>query len=162
MAADERDASALSGAWPLVGRERELEAIASARADPRCHGVVVVSDAGVGKSRLAREGLDVAGRDGAFVGWVQATRSAAAIPLAAVADLIPAEVGSGDIVALIGRCGEELRARAGRRPVVLGVDDAQLLDPASAALVLHLATTSSVFVIVTVREGEPCPAAIVS
>ena len=162
MAADERDASALSGAWPLVGRERELEAIASARADPRCHGVVVVSDAGVGKSRLAREGLDVAGREGAFVGWVQATRSAAAIPLAAVADLIPAEVGSGDIVALIGRCGEELRARAGRRPVVLGVDDAQLLDPASAALVLHLATTSSVFVIVTVREGEPCPDAIVS
>jgi DNA-binding CsgD family transcriptional regulator len=162
MSADPGHASALAGAWPLVGRDRELEAIASARTDRRCHGVVVIADAGVGKSRLAREGLDVAERQRAFVGWVQATRSAAAIPLAAVAGLVPDEARSGDIVALIRRCGEELRARADGHPVVLGVDDAQLLDPVSAALVLHLATTSSAFVIVTVRAGEPCPDAIVS
>jgi hypothetical protein len=122
----------------------------------------VIADAGVGKSRLAREGLDVAERDGAFVGWVQGTRSAAATPLAAVAGLVPDEVRADDIVALIGRCGDELRARAGSHPVVLGVDDAQLLDPVSVALVLHLATTSSAFVIVTVRAGERCPDAIVS
>jgi DNA-binding CsgD family transcriptional regulator len=162
MSEDPGHASALAGAWPLVGRDRELEAIASARTDPRCHGVVVIADAGVGKSRLAREGLDVAKRDGAFVGWVQGTRSASPVPLAAVADLVPDEVRSDDIVALMRRCGEELRARAGSHPVVLGVDDAQLLDPVSAALVLHLANTSSAFVIATVRAGEPCPDAIVS
>ena len=46
--------------------------------------------------------------------------------------------------------------------MVIGVDDAQLLDPVSAALVLHLATSGSAFVLATVRAGEPCPDAIVS
>jgi AAA ATPase domain len=55
---------ALVGDWPLVGRDAELEAIASARANPASHGVVVVADAGVGKSRLAREGQAAAQRDG--------------------------------------------------------------------------------------------------
>jgi DNA-binding CsgD family transcriptional regulator len=155
-------AVALAGAWPLVGRDQELETIASARADPRCHGVVVVARSGVGKSRLAREAQAAAEREGAFAAWIQATRSAAGVPLAAVADLVPDEVRSDDLVALLRRCGEELRERAGDRPVVLGVDDAQLLDSASAALVLHLATSSAAFILATVRAGEPCPDAIVS
>ena len=46
--------------------------------------------------------------------------------------------------------------------MVIGVDDAQLLDPVSAALVLHLATSGAAFVLATVRAGEPCPDAIVS
>jgi DNA-binding NarL/FixJ family response regulator len=149
-------------AWPLVGRDRQLEAIAAARAAPGCHGVVLIADAGVGKSRLAREAQDAAQRDGAFVEWVQATRSAATVPLAAVADLVPDEVRSDDVVWLMRRCGEELRGRAGERQVVIGVDDAQLLDPVSAALVLHLASSGSAFVLATVRAGEPCPDAIVS
>jgi DNA-binding CsgD family transcriptional regulator len=153
---------ALVGDWPLVGRDAELEAIASARANPASHGVVVVADAGVGKSRLAREGQAAAQRDGAFVGWVQATRSAAAVPLAAIAELVPDEARTDDIVALLRRCADDLRARAAGRRVVLGVDDAQLLDPVSAALVLHLATSSTAFVIATVRAGEPCPDAVVS
>jgi DNA-binding CsgD family transcriptional regulator len=162
MPGDMGQAIALAGAWPLVGRDRELHTIASARADPGCHGVVVVAGSGVGKSRLAREAHAAAERDGAFVAWIQATRSAAAVPLAAVADLVPDEVRSDDVVALLRRCGEDLRARAGDRPVVLGVDDAQLLDSASAALVLHLATSSAAFILATVRAGEPCPDAIVS
>lgn len=153
---------ALVGDWPLVGRDPELDAIASARANPASHGVVVVADAGVGKSRLAREAQAAAERDGAFVGWVQATRSAAAVPLAAIAELVPDEARTDDIVALLRRCADDLRARAAGRPAVLGVDDAQLLDPVSAALVLHLATSSTAFIIATVRAGEPCPDAVVS
>ncbi|HEY1519167.1 MAG TPA: LuxR C-terminal-related transcriptional regulator [Solirubrobacteraceae bacterium] len=162
MPGDEGHVYALPGAWPLVGRDRELEAIAAARVSSGCHGVVLIADAGVGKSRLAREAQYAAERDGAFFDWVQATRSAAAVPLGAVADLVPEEVRSDDIVTVLRRCGEELRARAGSREVVIGVDDAQLLDPVSAALVLHLATSGSAFVLVTVRAGEPCPDAIVS
>jgi type II secretory pathway predicted ATPase ExeA len=153
---------ALVGDWPLVGRDQELEAIAAARASPACHGVVVVADAGVGKSRLAREAQAAAGREGAFIGWVHATRSAAAVPLAAMAELVPDEARTDDIVALLRRCADDLRARAAGRPVVLGVDDAQLLDPASAALVLHLATSSTAFILATVRAGEPCPDAVIS
>jgi DNA-binding NarL/FixJ family response regulator len=153
---------ALVGDWPLVGRDQELEMIVSARANPACQGVVVVADAGVGKSRLAREAHAAAEREGAFVGWVQATRSAAAVPLAAMAELVPDEARTDDIVALLRSCADDLRTRAAGRRVVLGVDDAQLLDPASAALVLHLATSSTAFILATVRAGEPCPDAVVS
>ncbi|HEY1565649.1 MAG TPA: LuxR C-terminal-related transcriptional regulator [Solirubrobacteraceae bacterium] len=154
--------SSLAGAWPLVGRDRELAEIAAARADDSCHGVVVVAGPGVGKSRLVREAQSKAEREGAFVAWVQATRSAATVPLAAVADLVPESVRSDDVVTLMRRCGEVLAERAAGRPVVLGVDDAQLLDPVSAALVLHLATSDSAFILATVRAGGPCPDAIVS
>ena len=44
----------------------------------------------------------------------------------------------------------------------IGVDDAQLLDPASAALVLHLVTSGTAFVVATVRTGERPPDAVVS
>src|ERR1700733_6884939 len=162
MPGDLPGAPALNGVWPIVGRERELDAIAVARATPGCHGVVVMADAGVGKSRLAREAQAAAERDGAFTTWVQGTRSAAALPLGAVAELVPDQSRSDDLVSLLRGCGEELSARAAGRPVVLGVDDAQLLDPVSAALVLHLATSASAFILATVRAGEPCPDAIVS
>src|ERR1700733_11870114 len=119
MPADPGNLSTLAGAWPLIGRDPELEVIAAARADPGCHGVVVVAEAGVGKSRVAREAQAAAEREGAFVGWVQATRSAAAVPLAAVADLIPDDVRSDDVVTLMRQCGDELRERADGRPVVL-------------------------------------------
>ena len=40
---------------------------------------------------------------------------------------------------------------------MLLVDDAHLLDSASATVVHQLATTTDTFVVVTVRTGEPCP-----
>lgn len=65
--------SPIVDAWPLVGREGELERIAQARADGGCPGVVVSAVAGVGKSRLAREALAAAQREGAVIHWAQAT-----------------------------------------------------------------------------------------
>ena len=55
-------------------------------------------------------------------------------------------------------CASALAAAA----AVLAVDDAQLLDPVSAALVLHLTTDGAAFVLGTVRTGDPCPDAITS
>jgi DNA-binding NarL/FixJ family response regulator len=152
----------LAAAWPLVGRESELLGIARAREDRRCRGIVVSAGAGVGKSRLAREAQAAAEAEGVLVDWVQATRSAAAVPLGAFAGLIPDEVRSDDALELMRRSVDALRSRAGTRRVLIGVDDAQLLDPVSAALVLHLAVTDSAFVLATVRSDEPCPDAIVS
>ena len=148
--------------WPLVGRAEELERIVRARADNGCSGLVLSAGAGVGKSRLAREASRVAAEDGALTDWVQATKSAAAVPLGAFAGIVPDGVRSTDALALMRRSVESLAERAGGRKVVIGVDDAQLLDPVSAALVLHLTVTESAFVIATVRTGEPCPDAIVS
>src|ERR1700759_1399144 len=111
---------------------------------------VPVADAGVGKSRLAREAQGAAQRDGTFVEWVQGTRSAAAVPLAAMADLGPEDGRSEEGVGLMSRCGEELRTRAGSLPALICVDDAHLLDPVSAALILNLASSGSAFVLATV------------
>ena len=53
-----------------------------------------------------------------------------------------------------------LTTRGDGRPVVLSVDDAHLLDPASAALVHHLVTTDGVRPLIALRSGEPIEDAI--
>jgi DNA-binding CsgD family transcriptional regulator len=147
--------------WPLVGRQRELDQIARARA-ARAPGVVVLAEAGVGKSRLARTALARAEMERAATVWVQATRSAASVPLGAFAGVIPIEVRSDDQFELLRQGAAAVRDRGRGRPVVLCVDDAQSLDPVSAALVLEVAGAADAFVLATVRTGEPCPDAIVS
>jgi DNA-binding CsgD family transcriptional regulator len=154
--------SPIESAPPLIGRDAELDRIAGLRASGSCPGVVIQAPAGVGKSRLAREAVAAAERDGALTGWVQATRSAAAVPLAAFVALLPPDARSDDLLALMRQSMASLRSRADGRPIVLGVDDAQCLDPTSAALTLQLAATGTAFLIVTLRLGEPAPDAVVS
>lgn len=159
---DDLPRSAARAPWPLTGRDAELAAIEHARATEGCRAVVLTAAAGVGKSRLAREvARRAADRDHALVEWVQATRSAAAVPLAAVAGLVPEDArGDDDALQLLRRSAQTLLERAQRRPVLVVVDDAQQLDPASAAFVLHLATTGAAFVLATVAAGEVVPDAI--
>ena len=145
----------------MVGRVNELAEVAQARASGT-GGVVVHAPAGVGKSRLAREALAEAERGGMHTLWVQATRSAATVPLGAFAAVIPVEVRSDDRFELLRGSVQALCDLARGRPLMLVVDDAQLLDQTSASLVLHLANAAVAFVLATVRSGEPCPDAIVS
>jgi predicted ATPase len=143
----------------LVGRAAELQEITRARGEG-LNGVVVHAPAGVGKSLLARAALEQLRAAGAATTWIQATRSAASVPLGAFAGAIDADVRSDDPLELFRRSVEAVLEPAGRRPLAIGVDDAHLLDPTSAALVLHLANTSAAFVVATVRSDEPCPDAI--
>lgn len=151
----------LGSVWPFVGREEELAAIADVRADGGC-GVVVRAHAGIGKSRLGREALASAQQAGAMTEWVQATRSAGLVPLGACAGLLPEEIPSDQAFRLLQATVQGLHDRADGRPIVVGVDDAQWLDPVSATLVLQMASRRDAFVIATVRAGEPCPDAVVS
>jgi len=146
--------------WPLIGRERELGRIERALVEPGAAGLVLSAPAGAGKSRLARAALDAAVGGGALGEWVQATGSAATVPLAAVAALLPDGDGAADPPALMRRCAASLRERAGRRRAIVAVDDAQLLDPASAALVLHLVGSGAAAVLATVRDDAEPPDAI--
>ena len=152
--------SVLGNVWPLVGRDLELAAISLARSDRSCCGVVVSASAGVGKSRLAREACAEAQAIGMPTLWAQATASSATIPLGALAALIPAEVRSGDPLALVRESSAAVRAAAEGGTVLLAVDDAHLLDSMSATVVLQLAATPDVFVLATIRTGEATPDAV--
>jgi DNA-binding NarL/FixJ family response regulator len=114
----------------------------------------------MGKSRLAREACAEARAGGVPTLWAQATGSSAAIPLGALAGVIPAELRSSDPFELLRESSAALRAAAGGGTVLLAVDDAHLLDSMSATVVLQLAATRDVFVLATVRTGEPAPDAV--
>jgi DNA-binding CsgD family transcriptional regulator len=150
-----------SSAWSLVGRTDELALIDNWRSAHN-RGVVIAGPAGVGKSRLARELVGRAESAGTETRWVQATRSAASVPFGAFAQVLPELPPAGHPAELLRVGVEALRALGGQDGVLLVVDDAQLLDPGSAALLLELVHSGGVFVALTVRTKEPCPDAIVS
>lgn len=130
----------------------------SALASPDRAGAVLIGPGGVGKTRLAAECLDRGRAAGYAVARVAATRSASGIALGALAPLLP-DLGERS-VNLLGAAREALAERAGGQPLLLFVDDAHLLDEASAALLLQIAADHEVFVLVTVRAGEEVSDAI--
>jgi hypothetical protein len=154
------DASfAAPASWPLIGRERELTRIAAARAEG-ASAVAICAEAGTGKTHLARHALEQAGHTGAFDAWVRVTRSSTSIPLAAFGGLVPPGTSLENEAGFIQVLVNALREQAAGREIVVGVDDAQLLDPASATFLLHIAEHAVAFVIATIRSGDPCPDAI--
>jgi DNA-binding NarL/FixJ family response regulator len=146
---------------PLIGRADELRRIAAARAEG-APAVLISADAGVGKTRLARHAVEQAGHAGAFDTWVHVTRSSASVPLAAFGELVPPGKSLQSEAGFIHVLVKALQERAEGREIVVGVDDAQLLDPASATFVLHLAEHAVAFVVATIRSGEECPDAVTS
>ncbi|HEV8167395.1 MAG TPA: AAA family ATPase, partial [Actinomycetota bacterium] len=149
--------------WPLVGRRAEVEVLSAVLADTPAGGVVLAGEAGVGKTRLAREALARAEAAGWEVEWLAATRAAASIPFGVVSHLLPpAERLGDDRLDTLRRAAELLAERSGGRPLLLGLDDAHLLDDASAALVHQLAFRGLAVVVATVRTGEPAPDPVIA
>jgi DNA-binding CsgD family transcriptional regulator len=146
--------------WPLIGRDRELGLVLDRLGQGASGGVVLAGAAGVGKTRLATEVAHAAEAEGSAVEWVRATRSTASIPLGAFAPLLPAEASSTSAAELLARAGQGIVERAGGRRLVLCVDDGQLLDDVSAALVHQAVAARQAFVVVTLRVGEPPPDAV--
>src|ERR671920_851515 len=121
-------------------------------------GVVLAGAAGVGQTRLAREALAAAGQRGALTRWVAATASARALPLGAFAATLG--VVGPDPARLVRQASEALLAGAGRAGVIIGVDDAHLLDELSATLVHQLVMRRAAMVVLTLRTGETAPDAV--
>src|SRR5689334_24117062 len=107
-----------------------MRTIAAAIAEPDVAGIVVHGAAGVGKSRIARDALQAAAADGCEVRWAVGTSSAKALPLGVLAAW--ADSSSTDSLELVRGAIESLTAAPPGTPVVLGVDDAHLVDDLSA------------------------------
>ena len=149
--------SATMTAWPLVGRDGELGSVVAALDAPG--GAVIVGPAGVGKTRLAREAGIVAASRGDAVVTIVCSESGAMMPLGAFSSLL---TGSGGGAALLAQARAALERQAGGRRIVLIVDDAHLLDRASAVLVHQLAAGGRATVVATIRSGCPSPDAVVA
>ena len=144
--------------WPLIGRSEEMRTIEAALSASDVSGIVVCGAAGVGKSRIAREALSAAASRGCEVRWAVGTSSARAIPLGAFTAW--AQSGVTDTVQLVRGVIESLTAAPAGTTVVVGVDDVHLLDDLSTFVVQQIVQRGAAKVMLTVRDGEPIPAAI--
>src|SRR5258705_10491556 len=142
--------------WPVVRRDNEFTTIHNALVDQKgvC-GIVLIGDAGVGKTTLARL---VTQSLPSRVQWVAGTESARSIPLGVFAHLVGGAT-SRDPVAFLSAARETIITEGHS---VIGVDDAHLLDQLSATLLHQLALDGSVRIVATVRSGEMVPDAITS
>jgi DNA-binding CsgD family transcriptional regulator len=134
--------------------------IADATRSPadRARGIVLSGAAGVGKTRVAREAIAGSGRRDARRHWIVGTASARRVPLGAFAD-IASDFGP-DPLRRVREVIDGLIGGAHNGDVVVGVDDAHLLDDLSAFTVHQLVTRNLATVILTIRSGEPTPDAI--
>jgi hypothetical protein len=130
-------------------------------------GALLAARAGVGKTRLARDAVQLAEESGFVTTWVAATQSASTLPLAAFGPALPpapadVEVASADRIDLLRRTMAALLARAVDGRLALFVDDAHHLDDMSATPLHQVALTRRAFIVATVRTGEHAPDPVVA
>ena len=119
---------------------------------------MVGGTAGVGKSRIAREALSGAVSRGCEGRWAVGTSSARTLPLGAFTAW--AQSGVTDTVQLVRGVIESLTVAPAGTTVVVVVDDAHLLDDLSTFVVQQIVQRGAAKVVLTVRGGEPIPAAV--
>ncbi len=144
---------------PVIGRDEERRVLAEALQGGGT--VVLAGAAGVGKTRLARDASTAIGA--ARHVWISATGSGRDLPFAALAPLLStlsAAPEAGIAVAdPLGVAMAALAAVAGAPPLLV-VDDAHLLDDASATLVHQIVGSRVAPVLLTVTSGRPAPDAV--
>jgi DNA-binding CsgD family transcriptional regulator len=143
----------------LAGRDRELGVIRRALSGSGNYcGVMIAGAAGVGKTRLAREVLARAAAAGDRTNWIAGTESARSLPLGAFTALLTDSIA--DPLPNVRRLINTFVAQQRRGRVLMGVDDAHLLDGLSAHVVHQLAQTRGARLVVTMRTGGDEPDAV--
>src|ERR1700693_895207 len=135
-----------------------MGAIEAAISASDASGILGYGAAGVGKSRIAREALSAAESQGCECRWAAGTSSARAIPLGAFTAWAPS--GVTDTVQLLRGGIESLTSVSACATVVVCVDYVHLLDDLSIFVVHQIVQRGAAKVILTIRDGEPIPAAV--
>lgn len=150
--------------WPLVGRDREIAFIRARAEDPASRGVVLAASAGVGKSRLAAELRRSVAHSGTPTLVATGTTGAARVPLGAMTSALSALGAvprrSSDPFTLLQDVVQHVVDQAGSERMFVVIDDAHLLDNASALLVHQLAQSGATFLVVAIRTRERAPDAV--
>jgi DNA-binding CsgD family transcriptional regulator len=144
--------------WGFVGRAAELAHLIASATDVTTGGLVFGGVAGIGKTRLLREGVAALDRDRFAVLTATATAATTSLPFGGLAQVLPVDQPAGlSPAGLLRWAVDALREQAWQRPIVLAIDDVHLLDPISAALVSYVVQSGQATLVATVRNGEPTP-----
>jgi DNA-binding CsgD family transcriptional regulator len=144
--------------WSFVGRADELNRLIAAASSGTGRGLIFSGTAGIGKSRLLREGVAALPTERFAVWGVAANIATAGLPFGGLAQVLPADQPVGlSPAGLLRWAVDALHQQAAGRPIVLAIDDAHLLDASSAALVYLIARSEQATVIGTLRSGESVP-----
>ncbi|WP_412076222.1 LuxR C-terminal-related transcriptional regulator [Streptomyces xanthophaeus] len=136
---------ATSADWPTAGREAELDDVERVLAGPR--GVLLSGEWGVGKSRLLHAALERAAAAGSPTLW-----AGGAVPTGASGSL-------ADALRQFPRVPQGPPAPPGEG-LVLGLDDAHLIDPAAAACLYALVRDGRIRLIAAALSGVAMPGEI--
>jgi len=157
-----------AGAWPLLGRDREVRAVRDALAHGA--GALLWGPAGVGKTTVAHAvlgelgeapdrrsgGTRSAARAGDRIVHLHTPLTSIATPWSVFAPLVGTAPSSADPVqALLSLTVRTLRERG---PALLVADDVHDLDEASAAILAELVHTGLAQLLATCRPSPGLPA----
>jgi ATP/maltotriose-dependent transcriptional regulator MalT len=135
-----------------------LARLTEAAAGSTGRGLILGGAAGIGKSRLLREGVAALDAERLSIWSATANTATAGLPLGGLSQVLPADQPApASPSGLLRWAVDALRHEAAGRPIVLAIDDAHLLDPLSATLVYYVARSEHATVLATVRTGEPVP-----
>ena len=133
---------------PAPIRSAEIQEIAQAIRAGR--SVLIAGVAGIGKTATLAAALTEAAASGRRIAALTATSAMAVIPLGALMSLIEDDA---DVVTPVERALAAHHGAIDRQLDVLAIDDAHLLDSASAGVVHQLAA-SGVTIVLAVRSGS--------
>lgn len=143
----------------MAGRQEDIELTAGAVCGaPQGRGVIVGGAAGVGKTRVCAETIDIARRLGHRCHQLTATSSTLQIPMAVFAEI--GHAPGTDPLREIQETLSRLTSHDPHHSAIVAVDDAHLLDDQSAFVIHQLVVRKLANVICSVRTGERAPDAI--
>lgn len=144
--------------WSFVGRTDDLNRLVTAATNENSRGLILSGTAGVGKSRLLRQAINQLPTDRYAVWFASANIANSALPFGGLAQVLPADPPAGlSHSGLLRWAIDALHQQAAGRAIILAIDNAHLLDQASAALVYLIVRSTNSTLLGTLLTGRPVP-----